>query len=57
MVRLVGLEPTWLKPTDFKSVVYTDSTTVAKIGQGERTRTSNFYVPNVALYQLSYTLN
>ena len=29
MVRLVGLEPTWLTPTDFKSVVYTDSTTVA----------------------------
>ena len=31
LVRLVGLEPTWLTPTDFKSVVYTDSTTVAKI--------------------------
>ena len=31
LVRLVGLEPTWLTPTDFESVVYTDSTTVAKI--------------------------
>ena len=30
LVRLVGLEPTWLTPTDFKSVVYTDSTTIAK---------------------------
>ena len=31
LVRLVGLEPTRLTPTDFKSVVYTDSTTVAKM--------------------------
>lgn len=29
MVRLAGLEPARLKPTDFKSVVYADSTTAA----------------------------
>ena len=29
MVRLVGLEPTRPKSADFKSAVYTDSTTVA----------------------------
>ena len=48
MVRLVGLEPTWLTPIDFKSIVYTDSTTVAKIGLGGWIRTSNFQYPKLA---------
>ena len=51
LVRLVGLEPTWLTPTDFKSVVYTDSTTVAKIGRTCKTRTCDPLLPKQVLYQ------
>ena len=51
-MRLVGLEPTCQKATDFKSGVYTDSTTIAKDGQDDRTRTYNIDAPNVALYQI-----
>ena len=51
LVRLVGLEPTWLTPTDFKSVVYTDSTTVAKNGRTERIRTSDPLLPKQMHYQ------
>ena len=50
-MRLVGLEPTWLTPTDFKSVVYTDSTTVAKTGRTERIRTSDPLLPKQMHYQ------
>ena len=51
MVRLVGLEPTSQEATDFKSVVYTDSTTIAKNGRSREIRTPDILLPKQAVYQ------
>ena len=56
MVAKAGLEPAWVQyPTDFKSVVYTNSTTPPKFGGGNRTRTDNILLAKQVLSQLSYT--
>ena len=36
MVRVAGLEPARLTPTDFKSAVYTNSTTLARLKGSRR---------------------
>jgi len=52
LVGVAGLEPAILAATDFKSVVYTNSTTLP--GSPSRTRTCDTAVNSRLLYQLSY---
>ena len=68
-MRVVGLEPTWIYPLDFKSSAYTASATLAFIcfaivqqhtsqnivGSRSLTRTDVRPITNGILYQLSYT--
>lgn len=69
MVRVVGLEPTWIYPLDFKSSAYTNSATLAFIcfaivqqhtsqnivGSRSLIRTDDRLITSEILYQLSYT--
>ena len=50
-----GLEPSILSAADFKSAVYTNSTTQPEGGAGDRSRTDNIQLGRLTLYQLSYT--
>ena len=51
LVRLVGLEPTRLSPSNFKFGEFTNFSTIAKNGRSREIRTPDILLPKQAVYQ------